>query len=165
MSSTDFVCLWLHVLGLAAYAGATLALWLMVLPAAHALPDAAARRTFLARALRAYDPLAIAALGVVVMTGAFNLTAYKDALRQDFFARVGWLLVYKLGLAFMVIMLGTYITFGLGHRIVRAEMLEDPVDEAWLTSMSRRLSFACVLALSLTALTTWLGLALGHPKG
>src|SRR5262250_6436 len=128
MSSTDFVCLWLHVLGLAAYAGATLALWLMVLPAAHALPDAAARRTFLARALRVYDPLAIAALGVLVMTGAFNLTAYKDAMRGEFFARMGWLLVWKLVLAFAVVMLGTYITFGLAHRIVRSELLGDPAD-------------------------------------
>jgi uncharacterized membrane protein len=165
MSASDFIGLWLHVLGLAAYAGATLALWLMVLPAARALPDAAMRRTVLARALRVYDPLAIATLGVVVMSGAFNLTAYKDALREEFFARLGRLLAYKLGLAFLVIMVGTYITFGLGHRIVRAEMLGDPVDDGWLASMTRRLSAACVLALALTALTIWVGLALGHFRG
>ena len=164
MSASDFFGLWLHVLGLAAYAGTTLALLLMVLPAARAVPEAGARRAFLARALRVYDPLAIAALGVIVMSGAFNLTAYKDALRGEFFARLGWLLVYKLALAFLVIMVGTYITFGLGHRIVRDEMAGEPADDGWLTSMSRRLSYACVLALVLTALTTWLGLALGHSR-
>jgi uncharacterized membrane protein len=163
MSTTDFFSLWLHVLALAAYAGATLALLLMVVPAANAAPDPAARRTVLARALRVYDPLAIAALGVLVMTGASNLTSYKDALRDEFFARMGWLLVWKLVLAFLVIMVGTYITFGLGHRIVRSEMFGDAPDEPWLASMSRRLSYACLLAVALVALTTWLGLELGHP--
>ena len=62
-------------------------------------------------------------------------------------------------------MVGTYITFGLAHRIVRSELLEDPVDAAWLASMSRRLTYACVLALVLLALTTWLGLELGHARG
>ncbi len=163
MSSTDFFGLWLHVLALVTYAGATLALLVMVLPAAKSVSDAAARRTFLARVLRVYDPLAIAALGVLVMTGATNLTSYKDTLRGEFFARMGWLLVWKLTLAFMIIMVGTYITFGLGHRIVRTEMAGEPLDEPWLAGMSRRLASACVLALALVALTTWLGLELGHP--
>lgn len=163
MSATDFFGLWLHVLALVTYGGATLALLVMVLPAAKALPTAAAQRTVLARALRVYDPLAIAALGVLVMTGAVNLTAYKEALRGDFFARLGWLLVWKLVLAFFVIMTGTYIAFGLGHRLVRTEMAGEPVDALWLRSMSRRLVAACILALVLTALTAWLGLELGHP--
>lgn len=163
MSSTDFFGLWLHVLALVTYGGATLALVAIVVPAARGLPDAAAARLALARALRIYDPLAIAALGVLVMTGATNLTAYKDALRGDFFARLGWLLVWKLGCAFLVVMTGTYITFGLGHRIVRAEFGGDPVDATWLTSMTTRLIYACALALGLLAVTTWLGLELGHP--
>ena len=126
MSSTDFFGLWLHVLALVTYGGATLALVAIVVPAARGLPDAAAARLALARALRIYDPLAIAALGVLVMTG-------------------------------------TYITFGLGHRIVRAEFGGDPVDATWLTSMTTRLIYACALALGLLAVTTWLGLELGHP--
>ncbi len=165
MSTTDFFDLWLHVLALATYGGATLAVVLILIPAANGVSDPAIRRTVLVRGLRIYDPLAIAALGVLVMTGAFNLTTYKDALRGQFFERVGWLLVWKLGLAFAVVMVGTYITFGLAHRIVRSELLEDPVDATWLASMSRRLSYACILALVLLALTTWLGLELGHTHG
>jgi uncharacterized membrane protein len=163
MSRADFVGLWLHVVGLIAYGGTTLALLAVVVPAANALADPAARRTVLARALRVYDPLAIATLGILVMTGATNLTTYKDALRGEFFVRMGWLLVWKLVSAFLVIMVGTYITFGLGHRIVRAEMAGELVDEPWLTNVSRRLSYACTLALVLLAITTWLGLELAHP--
>lgn len=163
MSGSDFFGLWLHVVALVTYGGATLAVWAMVLPAANAVADIAARRTFLARCLRIYDPLAIAALGVLVMSGATNLTTYKEALRGEFFARMGWLLVWKLVLAFLVVMIGTYITFGLGHRIVRTEMAGEPVDAPWLASMSRRLAYACVLVLVLVVVTTWLGLELGHP--
>jgi uncharacterized membrane protein len=165
MSPGDFFGLWLHVLALVTYGGATLALWVMVLPAARAVAEPRARRTFLARCLRVYDPLAIAALGVLVMSGAVNLTTYKDVLRGAFFARLGWLLVWKLALAFLVVMIGTYITFGLGHRIVRAEMAGEPVDEPWLDSMCRRLGYACLLAVVLVAVTAWLGLELGHPHG
>lgn len=164
MSTSDFFGLWLHVLALVAYGGATLALWLMVLPAAKAVNDPAASRTVLARALRMYDPLAIAALGVLVMSGASNLTTYKEVLRGEFFARMGWLLVWKLSLAFALVMVGTYITFGLGHRIVRTEMAAEEIDPAWLASMVRRLAYACILALALTACTAWLGLQLGHPE-
>jgi len=165
MSTGDFFGLWLHVLAVVVYGGATLAVLAMILPAARAVPDPSARRTFLAHALLVYDPLAIAALGVLVMSGAINLTTYKSALRGDFFARVGWLLVWKLCLAFFVVMVGTYITFGLGHRIVRQEMAGEPVDVEWLASMSRRLAWACVLVLFLLAGTTWLGLELAHPHG
>lgn len=165
MSSGDFFGLWLHVLALVTYGGATLAVWVMVLPAARAVADRAARRTFLARCLRVYDPLAIAALGVLVMSGAINLTTYKDVLRGEFFARMGWLLVWKLTLAFLVVMIGTYITFGLGHRIVRTEMAGEPVDGQWLDGMCRRLGYACGLAAVLVAVTAWLGLELGHPHG
>jgi uncharacterized membrane protein len=164
MSTTDFFDLWLHVLALATYGGATLAVIMMLIPAAQAVADPVARRAVLVRGLRVYDPLAIAALGVLVMTGAFNLTAYKDAMRGEFFARMGWLLAWKLGLAFGVIMVGTYITFGLAHRIVRSQLLEDPVDAAWLDSMCRRLNYACILVLTLLAVATWLGLELGHAR-
>ncbi|HYD46734.1 MAG TPA: hypothetical protein VEB21_00210 [Terriglobales bacterium] len=151
------------MIGLVVYAGGTLSLIALVLPAARNAPTPQLQRSFLASALRIYDPLMIAALGVVVISGATNLTTYKDALRGEFFARMGWLLVWKLGLAFFVIMVGTYITFGLGHRIVRDEQLEEHANPAWLASMSRRLTWASIFNLILMAATVWLGLAMGHP--
>jgi len=154
----------MHVVALAVYAGVTLGLLVMVLPAVGALDDPPAARAVLARALRVYDPLAIAALGVLVISGASNLTTYKEALRGEFFARLGWLLVWKLLFAFLLILVGTYVTFGVGHRIVRSDGAGEPADAVWLARMRRRLAYGCVLALVLVALTTWLGLALGHPR-
>jgi hypothetical protein len=163
MSTLDFAGLWAHLLGLGAYGGVTFALLLVILPASTYMAPPL-RHSFLAQSLRFYDPTAIATLGVVVMTGAFNLTRYKEAMRGNFFAEVGELLAWKLGFAFLVIMVGTYITFGLGHRIVRAEMAGEPFEPEQLASMSRRLAYACGLNLVLLAITTWLGLAFGHAR-
>jgi uncharacterized membrane protein len=162
MSAADFLGLWLHVLGLAVYGGASVAVVALLLPAARAVSDPAERRSVLARAFRVYDPLAVGALGVVVMTGAINLTSYKAALAGEFFQRLGGLLVWKLGTAFLVVMGGTYVAMGLGHRIVRAEALQIPVDGAQLDTMLRRVSHATWINLVILAITIWLGLALGH---
>jgi uncharacterized membrane protein len=159
----DRIDLWLHLLGLAAYFGSTLYLPLAVLPAARKLPDAAARQAFLAAHFKTYNPLSIGALGVVVMTGAFNLTSYKDALRADYWDRIGQVLVWKLAVVFVLIMVATYVSFGIGMRIVRHQEWGEQLGEEKLASMQARLAGPLWLALILTGLATWLGLRLGHP--
>jgi uncharacterized membrane protein len=160
---TDFINLWLHVISLAAYFGTTLAIVMMVLPLARAEADPAARRRLLFRVLRIYNPLVIAVLGVLLMTGAFNLTNYKAALRAEFFVELGHLLAWKLGLAFVLIIIATYSVFGLGHRLVRFEQWGEPVDVAKESGIIRRLSATLIVALVLTAIITLLGLELTHP--
>jgi putative copper export protein len=159
---TDFIDLWLHVLSLATYFGTTVAVVLMILPLARAEPDPAARRRLLARTLRVYNPLVIAALGVLLMTGAFNLTSYKAALRGVFFSELGHLLMWKLGLSFALIMLATYSVFGLGHRLVRAEQWQEPVEAEKEAGIMRRLMGTLIVALLLTAVIAVLGLRLAH---
>jgi hypothetical protein len=164
MSNIDFIGLWLHILGLTAYGGSTLALVAVIVPASTALrPEA--RHSFLAESLRYYDPLAVGTLGVTFMTGAFNLTRFKDALRQNFFEELGWLLTWKLSFSFVVIIIGLYVVFGLGHRIVRAEMSGEPFEPEKLAAMSRRIVYAGVLNLVLLGMTAWLGLEFGHSRG
>jgi hypothetical protein len=109
--------------------------------------------------MRIYDPLTIAALGILVMTGAFNLTAYKAALRELFFSRLGAVLAWKLVLSFFLINLAAYIAFGLGHRIVRG--VEDgSLDAPRFDRMLGRLRWSLIAALALAAATTWVALAL-----
>lgn len=161
--TSDQLGLWLHLLGLAAYFGSTLYLVLMVLPAARRLTDAAARQSFLALHFKVYNPLTIGALGVQVMTGAFNLTSYKAVLRGEFYDKVGYLLVWKLTLVFALIMVATYVSFGIGLRIVRHEEWNEQLGEERLNSMMRRLSGPLWLCLILTAATTWIALRIGRP--
>lgn len=143
----------LHLLATGLYLGTTLGLALFIVPQARRTPDASACRALLARSLRLYDPLAIALLGVMVMTGAWSVTDYKQTLGTSYFADFGAHLVWKLGLAFLVVMAGTYIAFGLGHRLVREDEWGEAVDERKLRSMAARLSGSAWLCVALTIAT------------
>ena len=157
------VNLWLHLLAFATYGGATLALLLISLPAARRQEEPEQRQRYAADVMRVYDPLTIAALGVLVMTGAFNLTAYKAALQNLFFDRLGVLLAWKLFFTFLLINLAAYVAFGLGHRLVRSVDSEQPVDASWVDGLLRRLRISASLALVLIAVIVWLALRMTHP--
>jgi uncharacterized membrane protein len=147
------VLLWVHLLSTGVFVGATAALPLFVVPRARRQPEPVARRSSVSRALRIYDPLAIALLGIMVMTGAWSVTGYKQNLGTDYFATFGHHLAWKLGLAFLVVMTGTYVCFGLGHRLVRQEDWGEPVDERKLSGMLSRLSASAWLTVGLTIAT------------
>ena len=140
--------------------GSTVALVLICLPLARAAKDPARRLQIVASVMRVYDPLTIAALGVLVMTGAFSLTAYKAALRTLFFERIGTPLAWKLFFTFLLINLAAYVAFGIGHRLVRATEADDLPDVTWLDSMIRRLRVSAILALLLTAVIVWIAMDL-----
>ena len=142
-----------HLLATGLYLGTTAGLALFAVPRARRATDGAAWRTTLARSLRIYDPLAIALLGVMVMTGAWSITELKQTLGTSYFADFGAHLVWKLGLAFLVVMSGTYIAFGLGHRLVREEEWGEDVDERKLRSMTSRLAGAAWFTVGLTVAT------------
>jgi len=152
-----------HLLGLAAYFGATLYFVLLVPPAARRIPDAGERQAFLAACFRVYNPLAIGALGVQVLTGAWNLTRYKAALGMDFFVRLGFLLAWKLALAFLLVMLATYVSFGLGHRIVRHQQWGELLPERVLARVTRHTRPSLVAALALAAAIAWISLGIRTP--
>jgi len=156
----DRLTLWLHLISLAAYFGATLAFVLVMLPMVERLETHEERLRVLTAMLKRLNPLVIGVLGVLVMTGAFSLTAYKARLRSEFFTRIGEPLTLKLILAFVLINSVTYVAFGLGHRIVRAVEWGDPVPPERLASMISRMRAASILNLLLAAWITWVALAI-----
>lgn len=145
----------IHVAALATYIASLLHLLLIVTPCARAIDEPTAQRRFLAREFRLQNPLSIGSLGVVLMTGAFQLTDLKARLGPAFFAQLGRPLAIKLTCAFLVINVATYIAFGLGHRLVRAHQGNVPVDAERQHAMLRRLSAAGWLCLALVVLTIW----------
>ena len=155
----DIVTRWMHVLALSAYLGSTLDLVLVFLPAAEAITDPALRRRVLARGLRMYNVLSVGALGVLVISGASSLTEWKALLGHEF-ARLLWRLVGKLSLTFALILVATYVSFGLAHRLVRAELGQLPVDAAAQAGMIRRMRGGAWLGLALAAWTAWVGVGL-----
>ncbi|HTW86983.1 MAG TPA: hypothetical protein VMD75_03150 [Candidatus Binataceae bacterium] len=120
MLETEFL-IWLHLLAMAAYLGVQCALIYMLLPAAEQIADEPTRRAALIQGFKFYNPFSIAVLGVLVITGAIRLTDLKASMRTDYFNRIGPTLSLKLLLAFLLIFLQTYLTFGLAFRIGRQE--------------------------------------------
>jgi hypothetical protein len=94
-----------------------------------------------------------------VISGASGLTDLKAGLGRDF-SRLLWPLVGKLTLTFVLINVATYLSFGLAHRLVRAELGQLPVEPDKQASMIRRMRSAAWLGVALAAWTTWVGLGL-----
>src|SRR5690242_8926084 len=149
-----------HVLALAVYLGGTLALVLVFLPAAAAIDDPALQRRVLAKGLRPYNVLSFAALLVALGTGWSAITDLKAHLGPAF-GQLVWLLAAKLGGTFLLIVLpASYLSFGLAHRLVRAEVGELPVEPDVQRGMLRRMRGAAWLAIALTVWVSWMGLRL-----
>jgi hypothetical protein len=149
----------LHLLALSVYLGSTVALVLVLLPAASAIEDPALRRRVLARGLKPYNLLSVGALGVLIMTGASSLTDWKRTLGPAY-GQLLWPLVGKLSLTFVLTMVGTWLSFGIAHRLVRAELGALPVEPEREASMVKRLTAGGWLAIVLAVWTTWIGLSL-----
>lgn len=154
--------LWLHVLAGAVYLGSTIAVLFSVLPIVGGAADAAERRRLFARGMRAYNPLSIGALGVAIMTGAFNLTDFKAALGKGFAPELGQILAWKLFAVFLLILVATGLSFGIAHRTVREELGDIPIDEAELMRRMDRLPRMLWLAIALAAVVFALGLEMSH---
>jgi hypothetical protein len=148
-----------HVLALATYLGTTLAMVTVFFPALATLDDAGLQRRLLARGLRPYNMLSVGALGVLIISGASALTDLKVQFGAEY-ARLIWPLFGKLGLTFLLTMVGTYVSFGIAHRLVRAEMGQLPIDHTQQQSMLKRMAGGCWLGVALAVWTSWVGLRL-----
>jgi len=151
---------WFHVGALLLYAAATAVVLVYAIPRARSESDPAARLARAARAMKVYDPLSLAVLGVMVMTGAFALTDYKDALRERFFQQMGIVLSWKLGFTFILIIVAAYLAFGLGNRLVGQTELAEPPSAEWVASMLTRIQITAVLALVLCGVISWIATAM-----
>jgi uncharacterized membrane protein len=152
-----------HLLGISIYFGATVFLAIAIETVGKNAPDAARRRGRYAELFRIYDPLTIAALGVVVVTGAMMVTGYKETLGAGYFVQLGRPLAVKLAFAFFLIILSTWVSFGICHRVVNADLGATPVTDAALNSLIKRLRVALWLTMATGVATLWAALNVGAP--
>ena len=151
---------WIHVIALIVYVGAVVGFWLMLLPSAAILDKHEDRVRFLARGLKFYNPLQVGALGIILFSGAFQLTDLKAAYRETFIQRLAFNLAIKLLFAFLLVLFSVYQALGVGHRFVKRVEGGDQVKPDELASVIRRLRSANWLILIFAAVTMWLGLRL-----
>src|SRR5262245_32287017 len=151
---------WLHLIALIVYFGAVVGFWLMLLPAAAILDKHDDKLRYLARALKFYNPLQVGALGIVLFSGAFQLTELKAAYRETFIRQIGFNLGIKLSFAFILVLFSVYQALGIGHRLVKRIEGGAEVKPAELTSIIRRLRGANWLIIICAVITLWLGMRL-----
>jgi uncharacterized membrane protein len=157
------ILIWIHILAWAAYFGAQFAVIYMLIPAAARAPDEANRRTSLIAGFRFYNPFTLAMLLVIVITGAMRLTDLKAEMKFDYFAKIGGPLALKLGLAFVIIFLQTYICLGLAFRIGRQEEIAahgdgEPFTVEQVNSILARIRAMAWVTIVLTAITVLVSL-------
>jgi len=151
---------WLHLIALIVYLGAIGGLWLLLLPSLSVIEKHENRANFLARGLKFYNPLQVGALGILLFTGAFQLTELKAIYREAFVKQFGYDLGMKLLFAFLLVIFSVYQSMGIGHRFVRRHEGGKPVTSQELESVVRRLRSSnwCILFFAL--ITFWFGLRL-----
>jgi uncharacterized membrane protein len=151
---------WLHLVALIVYLGAVLGFWFVLLPAVAILKDHGDRARLLARSLKFYNPLQVGALGILLFSGAFQLTELKAAYRETFVQQVGVALAIKLTLAFLVVLFSVYQSMGIGHRFVKRYEGGEPVTAEEIERVRRRLTSTNWLIVPLAVVTLWYGLRL-----
>jgi len=153
---------WLHLIALVVYVGAVVGLWFMLLPSVAIFSRDDDKAYLLARGLKFFNPLQVGALGIILFTGAFQLTELKAAYREQFVQQFGYILVLKLLFAFLLVIFSVYQGLGVGHRFVRRYESGEPVTGTELRSIIGRLKGANWCIALLTIVTVWLGIRLGH---
>ncbi|HET9917939.1 MAG TPA: hypothetical protein VFQ89_12580 [Candidatus Binatia bacterium] len=151
---------WLHLIALVVYLGAVIGFWLMLLPAVALLEKHDEKVRYFARGLKFYNPLQVGSLGIILFTGAFQLTELKAAYRETFINYLAYNLSIKLLFAFLLVIFSVYQALGIGHRFVRRTEGGDPVTPEQLRSIISRMTGANWCILLFAAITLWLGLRL-----
>ena len=151
---------WLHLISLAVYLGAVIGLWMMLLPATWTLDNNKDKVRFLARALKLYNPIQIGALGILLFTGAFQLTDLKAAYRELFVKQLGYNLGIKLCFAFFLVLFSVYQSMGIAHRFVKRHEVVDTITSLVFGSIIRNLKSSYGLILIFALITLWFGLRL-----
>ncbi|MFQ5683071.1 MAG: hypothetical protein ACE5HC_07340 [Candidatus Binatia bacterium] len=148
----------LHLLALVFYVGSAIGLWLSLISCLSVIKDYQEQIKILVRSLKVYNPVQTAALGLLVLSGAFQLTDLKAAYREHFIQALGMILGLKLFLAFFLILLSTYQSMGVGHRFVRRIESGEDVSPQEFQSTIRRLKSSAILIVCLAVIIMWLGL-------
>jgi uncharacterized membrane protein len=151
---------WMHSLALAVYLGSLAGLGTLLLPAFSAVQSYESRVELLVRSLKRYNPIQTGALGIMVLTGAFQVTDLKENYRGLFAQELGMMLAFKLVLSFVIIILGTYQTMGVAHRFVRQYEGEGAILPQDFQSLIRRLRASTVVIILVAILTVAVGVGM-----
>ncbi len=149
---------WLHLVALTVYLGSLVGFWVLGISQLSGLQTHESQVVLLIHRLKVYNPVQIGALGVLIVTGAFQLTDLKDTHRALYTREFGESLSLKLLLAFVVIILSTYQALGVGHRFVRRSEAPEPVSPGEFRSVATKLRILTLVIFITTLVTVWVSI-------
>ena len=140
-----------------------------VIPAARRYQEARQTLQSIARVITVVHPISLAALGLLIITGAAMLTDLKAALGGRYFSHLFSTLGPKLLVVFILALLNSYQFFGLGLRLTRsmvdgAERQEGMTDGQVAAALVQvnRLQRCAWISAALGGAALYLGLAMGR---
>ncbi|MFQ5896402.1 MAG: hypothetical protein ACE5JJ_11415 [Nitrospinota bacterium] len=162
MSAQYFWLLYVHVVVVALYVGAT-AFFTILLPFLRSRLPPGQSYPVILHIIRIYHPLSLTFLGLLILTGAFYLTRLKGVMGPAF-AQLFAVLGLKLALVFVLVMTSSFQFFGLGLRLTRARPGGDgaggnPGEDQRRLRLLERVNR---VNLALALLIVYLGLAMGR---
>jgi uncharacterized membrane protein len=151
---------WVHLLAVTVYLGSVVGLGLILLPALGVIKNHEAQVNLLARGLKFYNPLQSGALGILVISGALQVTELKAVYRELFLKELGLRLGLKLTLSFVLILLSAYQSMAVAHRFVRRHESGELLSYRDLQSTLQRLRTSTLALLVLALATALVSIAL-----
>ncbi|MBI4523659.1 MAG: hypothetical protein HY695_07600 [Deltaproteobacteria bacterium] len=151
---------WLHFTALAVYLSALIGIGWVLFKAVSVVNSDRTQISLLVRSLKIYNPVQTGALGLLILSGAFQLTDLKAAYRENFIKELGGMLELKLFFAFILIMLSTFQSMGVAHRFVKRCEGGEACTTGDVRSVVRRLRISTLCILGCAAITFWFALHL-----
>lgn len=159
----------LHLVAGLLYLGGMIFIGGLLIPAARRLGEVRRVIQAIGHLVQIVHPTSLAALGLLIMTGAVMLTDLKVALGSRYFSELFATLGSKLLVVFVLALLNSYQFFGLGLRLTRSvaqgpeghEAISEGQMAVLLTKVDRLQRCAWAGA-ALGGAAVYLGLALGH---
>ena len=164
-----FSVAYLHLMAAVLYLGGMAFVGGLLIPVARRLRGGRKTVEAIGHLVKIVHPVSLAALGLLIMTGAIMLTDLKIALGGRYFSQLFATLGPKLLVVFVLALLNSYQFFGLGLRLTRSIAQEaegqTAVTEEQVAAMLPtvgRLQRCAWTSIALGAAAVYLGLAMGH---
>lgn len=151
---------WVHLLAVTVYLGSVVGVGFILLPALRVIKSHEAQVNLLARGLKLYNPIQSGALGVLVISGAWQVTELKAIYRELFLKELGLRLGLKLTLSFVLVLLSVYQSMAVAHRFVRRNESGELLSYGDFRSTIQRLRTSTLVLLVLALATVLAGIAL-----
>lgn len=161
MDFFDVLVLWIHILGAAVFVGPQVFLVLVAVPALRGISDAEVRQQVIRRVTRGFGAVGGAALGVLILTGLWNLQNANDLHKPD---AKRYFIALQIKLTLVVVVVALTVLHGafLGRRLQALQESNAPEAEiakmrqwSMITSIANLVASIAILLCAAVLASLW----------